>query len=278
MATADDLPELDLPLPPADWRTRLTDWAESLDLSLTRLVVGGVLLTAVALAGWRLLDPAEPAEMQLPMVTAGAESTADDGAENPGAGGASGDTARPPGGGEAAVDPVSASSAEDRPEDTDTGGAEVVVHIAGSVREPGVQRLDASARLIDAVEAAGGAADGADLARVNLAGELSDGQHIYIPAVDEEPPAVLAGPGRSTGPGPTGGTADGAGGAEGPPVNVNTAGLTELETLPGVGPAIGQAILDHRDRNGPFGSVGELTEVRGIGDAKLEGLRDHARV
>lgn len=139
----------------------------------------------------------------------------------------------------------------------------VVVHVAGAVVHPGVQQLPAMSRVIDAVEGAGGLAPEADAGRVNLAAELVDGSQIYVPAVGEEPP-VVAGMDAGT-------SGDGL-------VDVNVADSTTLESLPGIGPSTAAAIIDHRERNGPFATVDGLLEVRGIGEAKLAGLRDLVRV
>ena len=139
----------------------------------------------------------------------------------------------------------------------------VVVHVAGAVGVPGVQRLPAGSRVIDAVDAAGGLLPDADAGRVNLAAELVDGTQVYVPAVGEVPPPQ-AGAG-------TGGESSG-------PIDLNIADSAALETLPGVGPATAAAILDHRERNGPFVSVDGLLEVRGIGEAKLAQIRDLVRV
>lgn len=251
-------------------RDRLAGWAETLDLSLSRLVLGAVVTLVLGIAAWRLLAPAEaPPEMELPMVTGGSEVAAAAVTEEaPPA--ADGDSAAG-GAGSPGPDGATAPSA-----DADAEGREVVVHIAGAVQAPGVQRMSPSARVVDAVEAAGGATPDAELARINLAAAVEDGQQIYVPAVGEEPPEpVTGGAGGGTEAG-TAGNAAGDGAAAS--VDVNTAAVDELEALPGIGPAIGQAIVDHREQHGPFTSVDQLTDVRGIGDAKLEGLRDHATV
>lgn len=138
----------------------------------------------------------------------------------------------------------------------------VVVHVAGAVAAPGVQELAPGSRVIDAVAAAGGLMPDADAGRVNLAAELVDGTQVYVPRVGEAAPAPVSG----------------GGGSEQGPVDLNTADAALLETLPGIGPAIAAAIIDHRERNGPFGSVDSLLEVRGIGEAKLAQLRDLVRV
>ena len=135
----------------------------------------------------------------------------------------------------------------------------VVVDVAGWVRRPGVYEFTEGARVIDAIDAAGGARPGALLQALNLAAPLADGTQILVPREGQEgvaPPPV------------TGGAV--AGGL----INVNTAAATELEELPGVGEVIAQAIVDYRTENGPFASVDQLLDVSGIGDATLENIRD----
>lgn len=145
-----------------------------------------------------------------------------------------------------------------------TAPSEVVVHVAGAVLAPGVHRLPPGARVVDAVEASGGLAPDADASAVNLAALLVDGAQVYVPRLGEAPPAVAA----------VGASAADASG----PVDLNTADAALLETLPGIGPATAAAIIDHRERHGPFASVEGLLEVRGIGEAKLAALRDLVRV
>ena len=135
----------------------------------------------------------------------------------------------------------------------------VLVDVAGWVRHPGVYEFTEDARVIDAIDAAGGARPGALLQALNLAAPLADGTQILVPREGQEgvaPPSV------------TGGAV--AGGL----INVNTATATELEELPGVGEVIAQAIVDYRTENGPFTSVDQLLDVSGIGDATLENIRD----
>jgi competence protein ComEA len=133
------------------------------------------------------------------------------------------------------------------------------IHVSGAVNDPDqVYRLPAGSIVADAIEAAGGATDEADLARINLAQELADQQHVHVPAKDEEnpPPAVSGG--------------EGASGL----ININTATQAELETLPGIGPAKAGDIVAYREASGPFGRIEDIQNVPGIGPATFEGMRD----
>jgi competence protein ComEA len=141
-------------------------------------------------------------------------------------------------------------------------GPGVVVHVVGAVRRPGLYRLAAGSRVADALEEAGGAAPAADLALVNLAAPLADGQQVVVPA------RTAAGD-ASTGTG----TEDGGAAAAGP-VHLNTASIAELDELPGVGPVTAQKIVDYREKHGAFSSVEDLDAIPGIGAAKIEQLRD----
>jgi competence protein ComEA len=138
-------------------------------------------------------------------------------------------------------------------------GAHLFVHVSGAVVEPGLYRLSAGARLFDAVAAAGGLADDADAAAVNLARTIDDGEQIHVPVVGEAPAP---------------GTGSGVPGAAGGKIDLNTADLATLDQLPRVGPAIAQRIIDWREANGRFTSVDDLLGVPGIGDKMLSGIRD----
>ncbi|MEP7201149.1 MAG: helix-hairpin-helix domain-containing protein [Ilumatobacteraceae bacterium] len=158
--------------------------------------------------------------------------------------------------------PTAASAGTSAAAPTTILGPDVVVYVAGAVTRPGVYTLDAAARVTDALDAAGGAVTGADLDVVNLAAPVRDGERIYVPLVGEVIPAVVAGEAAPD-------VTVGAG-----PVNVNTATADQLDVLPGVGPATAAAIVAHRLQNGPFQTVDQLGDVRGIGPAKLDALRD----
>lgn len=138
--------------------------------------------------------------------------------------------------------------------------AVILVDVAGWVRRPGVYEFREGARVIDAIEAAGGARSRALLTSLNLAAPLVDGTQILVPKEGEAPPVGAGG-------GSTGSVAGGL-------INVNTATAVELEALPGIGEVLSQAIVDHRTENGPFTSVEQLVDVSGIGDATLEDIRE----
>ena len=133
----------------------------------------------------------------------------------------------------------------------------VLVDVAGWVRRPGVYEFTEGARVIDAIDAAGGARSGALLEALNLAAPLTDGTQILVPREGQEGVAPVTGVAV-------------AGGL----VNVNSATASELEELPGIGEVIAQRIIDYRTENGPFGTVDELLDVSGIGDAILESIRE----
>lgn len=149
---------------------------------------------------------------------------------------------------------------------TPVAGSEVVVAVAGRVRRPGLVRLPAGARVADALAAAGGVLPGTDPAFLNLARRVTDGELIVV--------GVTPAPGASGvgAPGVPGSSAGGSGPQA--KINLNTATVSQLETLPGVGPVLAQRIIDHRDRHGGFRSVGELRQVDGIGDTRYEQLKE----
>lgn len=137
---------------------------------------------------------------------------------------------------------------------------ELVVHVVGAVRQPGLYRLAEGSRVDDAIAEAGGPTGKALLAGVNLASPIADGQQIVVPAKGRAGAAPLA-------------DASGSPGAGGR-VHLNTATLEDLDALPGVGPVTAQRILDYRQEHGAFQSVDELDAVSGIGPARLEQLRE----
>lgn len=131
----------------------------------------------------------------------------------------------------------------------------IFVHVLGQVERPGLYELSAGDRVIDAIAAAGGLRDEADPAGVNLARLLSDGEQLTVPAVGEV--SASTAPGISS---------DGR-------IDLNTADVGALDTLPRIGPAIAQRIIDHRNAHGPFASADDLLAVSGIGAKTVEALR-----
>ena len=142
--------------------------------------------------------------------------------------------------------PVASSSATIAP-----ALAELVVAVSGQVVRPGLVRLPPGSRVADAIQAAGGPLPGVDLSTVNLARKLNDGELIAvgIPVPGTDPAAPSK-------------------------VNLNTATLAELDTLPGVGPVLAQRIVDHRTKRGPFRTVQDLRQVDGIGEETFARLKD----
>jgi competence protein ComEA len=146
-----------------------------------------------------------------------------------------------------------------------SSAAGVVVDVAGKVRHPGVYRLPAGARVQDAVTAAGGITPGVDPISINLARKLTDGEQVVVGLTASGQPA--------SGQPATGGAGPATGGVGAGPVNLNTATAEQLDALPGVGPVLAQRIVDWRNQHGRFASVDELSNVSGIGDAKLADLK-----
>ena len=153
-------------------------------------------------------------------------------------------------------DPI-ALSAESTPSASASPSGELVIDVVGKVRRPGIVTLPAGSRVHEAVAKAGGVRGKVDTSALNMARVLTDGEQIIVGA-----PAPSA---------PAGGPASTATGAR---ISLATATLEQLDTLPGIGPVTAQAILDHRAENGPFRSVDDLLDVRGIGPATLDDFRD----
>jgi competence protein ComEA len=141
---------------------------------------------------------------------------------------------------------------------------EVVVDVQGRVRHPGVVRLPAGSRVLDALRAAGGPRPGVATSSLNLAALVSDGEQVVLDPGDGSVAAGASGPA--------------AAGATGGVVNLNRATLADLDGLPGVGPVLAQRILDWRSEHGRFTTVEELQEVPGIGPSTFADLKDRVTV
>ena len=216
---------------------RMRDWVEW--FGLARMVTSALAVAVVCIGGWWLIrTPLAPPESTLPVAAAEVAP------------------------GSVTLPPPSTLDAPG-PDVLDAAHAVVVVHVAGAVLLPGVFELPANSRVADAIHRAGGASAEADPGALNLAAPLIDGTRIYVPIVGEEVPFSVANADTTT-----------VGDDAGPigPVDVNRASTSELETLPGVGPATAAAIVTERDRNGPFVSFADLERVPGIGPAKLASM------
>lgn len=155
----------------------------------------------------------------------------------------------------------------------------IVVHVAGAVASPGVWSIASSARVADAITAAGGPLPDADLDRLNLAAPLADGMRVTV-ARRGDPPTVGA---MGSGPNAAGGSVGTSAGSEASasqagPLNLNTASATTLEELPGIGPSLAAAIIKYRDTHGGFTSTRQLLDVPGIGEGRFSELKDAVAV
>jgi competence protein ComEA len=153
---------------------------------------------------------------------------------------------------------------------------DVIVYVCGAVRTPGVVRLPAGARVTDALQLAGGPTGRAELAAVNLAAPVADGQQILVP--ERGAPVVASAPASSGSSGSALGVSSAGGTTPGALININTASLEELDALDGVGPSTAQKIIDYRTENGGFKTIEDIKEVSGIGDAKFAAMKDQITV
>jgi competence protein ComEA len=142
------------------------------------------------------------------------------------------------------------------------GGPGIYVHVAGAVRRPGLLRLPDGARVAAAVERAGGTLRQADLAGVNLAAKLEDGQQVIVPRRGAAPAAA---PAAATAP---------PGSAGVPKLSLGAVTVEQLDELDGIGPTLAQRIVEYRTEHGGFRSLGELREVEGIGEKRFASLRE----
>ncbi|MEM9563179.1 MAG: helix-hairpin-helix domain-containing protein [Actinomycetota bacterium] len=265
-----------------DLLLRLEAWAvarRAVVASAAALAIAGAVAAAL-LTG----DDRPPVEEAIPLATTAPPEPIDgispDGASGPEGAAVASAAAEASGSGPAAPAGPATSTGP-----TSVDAAELVVHVIGAVRRPGLVTVEPGARVDEAVRAAGGPTAAADVDRLNLASPVADGMQIRVPTVDEQiatgaatdeplirwPEGVAPSTGPSGGNGPDGAT-------DGRPVDLNRAAETELQTLPGIGPALALAIVEWRAEHGPFVTVDDLEAVPGIGPAKLAGLRDRATV
>ena len=180
-------------------------------------------------------------------------------------------------------------------EDTDENvvPAKIMVHVTGQVKDQGVVLLDEGSRIVDAIEAAGGITDKANITKVNLVYILQDGMKINIPnqndlknnenfeyitmsSGDEKNDANINNSASNTSSEESSSNKESA--FKISVVNINTATQTELETLPGIGPSLALKIINYRKENGKFSSIEDIKNVSGIGDAKFENIKNYIKV
>lgn len=191
---------------------------------------------------------------------------------------------QPPPVASANLPPVQMVSSSAPTPSADAPGGPVVVSVVGLVHKPGLVTLQSGARIADALEAAGGPLDGADLIGLNMARRVGDGEQIVV-GIEAPPgqPATMgssvagAAPASPSSGAPQTGSSKAKPGAASGPVDLNTATVEDLDTLPGVGPVTAAAIVAWRDAHGRFDSVDQLGDVDGIGPARLEKLRELVR-
>lgn len=133
---------------------------------------------------------------------------------------------------------------------------QTVIYISGAVNKPGVYKVSSQLRVVDAINTAGGLAAGADVAKVNLAQQVKDGMHIYVPVAGDKSPSGQSSAQASD------------------KININTADKAALEKLPGVGPSLAERIIEYRKNNGGFKEVADIKKVSGIGDSKFNQLKE----
>lgn len=144
-------------------------------------------------------------------------------------------------------------------------GPELIVYISGAVNHPGVIRISADARVLGAIEGAGGLLPVADIAKINMAQPLRDGMQIHVPAREQDKNGAAAEQSPQTGPVTE-------------KININTASAGELDKLPGVGPAIAEKIVQYRQTHGSFDKAEDLKKVPGIGESKYNKMKDQIRI
>lgn len=141
--------------------------------------------------------------------------------------------------------------------------SKIKIHITGEVLQAGLYEIDAGARIDDAIRCAGGITENADLNKVNLAYEISDGEKIYIPSIFDEEDEYNISSGMEN---------------AGRKININKATAQELQNINGVGPALAEKIVAYREENGKFSTIEDLKNVSGIGDKKFETMKDNIAV
>lgn len=142
---------------------------------------------------------------------------------------------------------------------------EILVDVKGAVLKPGVYKATVGDRVIDLIDKAGGLGEGANEKAINFAERVTDEMVLYVPMIGEEAEEMVS-------------TLAGSTGGDPGKINLNTASQTELETLPGIGPAKAQAIIDYRENSGPFKAIEDIRSISGFGEKTFEKLKEHISV
>ena len=148
----------------------------------------------------------------------------------------------------------------------------IVIHIAGQVANPGIVELKDGARIVEAIEAAGGVTSDANLEKINLAYVLEDGMKVYIPSIadDDENNYVTTGS--------SGVSSNSNNATQTLKININTASVDDFSKIPGIGSSIASRIVEYRKENGKFSTVEDIKNVSGIGDAKFNNIKNYIYV
>ncbi len=148
----------------------------------------------------------------------------------------------------------------------------IVIHIAGQVANPGIVELKDGARIVEAIEAAGGVTSDANLEKINLAYVLEDGMKVYIPSIADEDENNYVTTGSS------GVSSNSSNATQTLKININTASVDDFSKIPGIGSSIASRIVEYRKENGKFSTVEDIKNVSGIGDAKFNNIKNYIYV
>lgn len=162
---------------------------------------------------------------------------------------------------------VEEKSQDEKSNQTAAKQEDIIVDVKGQINLPGVYPANQAERVMDVIQRAGGLTDKADKSQVNFAAHVQDEMVIYIPAIGEADTAPTNAGSSSPVLSNTVASASGK-------ININKAGESELENLPGIGPAKAKAIIQYREENGPFKAAEDLKKISGIGDKTYEKLED----
>ena len=146
----------------------------------------------------------------------------------------------------------------------------IIIHVAGEVNKPGIVKLKENARIIDAIEEAGGITNSADIRKINLAYLLSDGQKLYIPNINEKEEKNIIEENS--------GLEEDKDNLKTSIININTATINELQKLPGIGESMAKKIIEYRNEKGRFTKIEDIKNVNGIGDAKFNNIKDYIKI